>query len=152
MDQRCRQSDRNRTSSEAKNSFLCSHAGSPALNRPTVPRRLRASQDYVSRTLLEANHPQTNVCGWLLDKHWYCQRNEVKRLLHRISAYRRVFTRNDKLGVMLMFETFVTSLCFASGCGNVNRLLAHNMHSSLRPAGEQLIQLSDEALCKPVFF
>ena len=34
------------------------------LNRPAFPRRLQASQDYVSRTLSETGHPQTNVCGW----------------------------------------------------------------------------------------
>ena len=43
---------------------------------------------------------------WLLDKQRYLQRNEVKRLFQRIKAYRRLFTRDDKLDVM--YATFVS--------------------------------------------
>ncbi len=41
-----------------------------------------------------------------LDKRRYRQRNEVERLFRRIKAYRRVFTRYDKLDVM--YATFVS--------------------------------------------
>ena len=50
-------------------------------------------------------HPQRKS-PWLLDKQRYRQRNEVERLFRRIKAYRRVFTRYDKLDVM--FATFVS--------------------------------------------
>jgi len=50
-------------------------------------------------------HPKRKE-AWLLDKRWYHQRNEVERLFRRIKAYRRVFTRYDKLDVM--FAAFVT--------------------------------------------
>ena len=37
---------------------------------------------------------------WQLDKRRYRQRNEIERLLRRIKAYRRVFTRYDKLDIV----------------------------------------------------
>lgn len=43
---------------------------------------------------------------WQLDKQRYRQRNEVERLFRRIKAYRRVFTRYDKLDVV--YATFVS--------------------------------------------
>jgi transposase len=50
-------------------------------------------------------HPQRKQ-PWLLDKDLYRQRNEVERLFRRIKAYRRVFTRYDKLD--MMFAAFVS--------------------------------------------
>ncbi|UNV93244.1 hypothetical protein MP579_13760 [Comamonas sp. 7D-2evo2] len=50
-------------------------------------------------------HPQRKH-PWSLDKHRYRQRNEVERLFRRIKAYRRVFTRYDKLD--MMFAAFVS--------------------------------------------
>lgn len=43
---------------------------------------------------------------WQLDKRRYNQRNEIERLFRRIKAYRRVFTRYDKLDVV--YVTFVS--------------------------------------------
>ena len=50
-------------------------------------------------------HPQRKR-PWQLDKQRYRQRNEVERLFRRIKAYRRVFTRYDKLDAM--YATFVS--------------------------------------------
>ena len=41
-----------------------------------------------------------------LDKALYRRRNEVERLFRRLKAWRRVFTRYDKLDVM--FAAFIT--------------------------------------------
>ena len=43
---------------------------------------------------------------WALDKESYRRRNEVERLVRRLKAWRRVFTRYDKLDVM--FAAFIT--------------------------------------------
>lgn len=43
---------------------------------------------------------------WELDKALYRRRNEVERLFRRLKAWRRVFTRYDKLDVM--FAAFIT--------------------------------------------
>jgi transposase len=43
---------------------------------------------------------------WEYDKKLYRKRNQVERLFRRIKAWRRVFTRYDKLD--LMFAAFVT--------------------------------------------
>lgn len=44
---------------------------------------------------------------WEYDKELYRKRNEVERLFRRLKAFRRVFTRFDKLDVMFMgFVTF----------------------------------------------
>ena len=61
----------------------------------------------VQRNLLPVvpAHPQRKR-PWQLDKQRYRQRNEVERLFRRIKAYRRVFTRYDKLDVM--YATFVS--------------------------------------------
>jgi transposase len=42
----------------------------------------------------------------VLDKQSYRRRNEVERLFRRVKAWRRVFTRYDKLDVM--FAAFIT--------------------------------------------
>ena len=47
---------------------------------------------------------------WRLNKSLYKQRNVVERLIRRIKAFRRVFTRYDKLD--LLYKGFV-SLAFA---------------------------------------
>lgn len=57
---------------------------------------------------------------WPLGKHWYRQRNEVTRLFRRIKAYRRVFTRYDKLDGTL--AAFATLALMASICANVDRI------------------------------
>ncbi len=43
---------------------------------------------------------------WSLDQQTYRRRNEVERLLRRLKAWRRVFTRYDKTDVML--AAFIT--------------------------------------------
>jgi transposase len=43
---------------------------------------------------------------WALDKESYLRRNEVERVFRRLKAWRRVFTRYDKLDVM--FAAFIT--------------------------------------------
>lgn len=43
---------------------------------------------------------------WEYDKEIYKKRNEIERLFRRIKAFRRVFTRYDKLDVM--FAAFIT--------------------------------------------
>lgn len=50
-------------------------------------------------------HPRRKQ-PWILDREKYRQRNEVERLFRRIKAYRRVFTRYDKLD--LMFAAFIS--------------------------------------------
>ena len=39
---------------------------------------------------------------WEYDENLYKRRNEVERFFRRIKAYRRIFTRYDKLDVMFM--------------------------------------------------
>lgn len=39
---------------------------------------------------------------WDYDKELYKQRNEVERLFRRIKAYRRIFTRYDKLDIIYL--------------------------------------------------
>ena len=43
---------------------------------------------------------------WKLNKAAYRQRNHVERLFRRLKAFRRIFTRYDKLDVI--FRSFVT--------------------------------------------
>lgn len=43
---------------------------------------------------------------WNHDKQLYRRRNQVERLFRRLKAWRRVFTRYDKLDVM--FAAFIT--------------------------------------------
>jgi len=43
---------------------------------------------------------------WEYDKELYKRRNEVERYFRRIKAFRRVFTRYDKLDIM--YASFVT--------------------------------------------
>jgi len=43
---------------------------------------------------------------WEYDRELYKRRNEVERYFRRIKAFRRVFTRYDKLDVM--YASFVT--------------------------------------------
>jgi len=39
---------------------------------------------------------------WRYDKEFYKRRNETERLFRRVKAYRKIFTRYDKLDVMYM--------------------------------------------------
>jgi transposase len=50
---------------------------------------------------------KTRLDPWEYDKQLYKRRNEVERLFRRLKAFRRVFTRFDKLDVMFLgFITF----------------------------------------------
>ena len=42
---------------------------------------------------------------WFLNKQLYRRRNEIERLFRRLKAYRRIFSRFDKLDVM--FAAFI---------------------------------------------
>jgi transposase len=48
---------------------------------------------------------------WVLNKRSYRRRNEVERLFRRLKAWRRVFTRYDKLDIM--FAAFITIVLIA---------------------------------------
>ena len=50
-------------------------------------------------------NPQRRI-PWEYDKPLYRQRNRIERLFRRLKAWRRVFTRYDKLD--LMFAAFIT--------------------------------------------
>ena len=48
---------------------------------------------------------------WDYDRQMYKRRNDVERLFRRNKAYRRVFTRYDKLDLMfLVFLTFALTV------------------------------------------
>ena len=49
---------------------------------------------------------KTRIEPWEYDLAMYKRRNEVERLFRRIKAYRRIFTRYDKLDVV--YATFVS--------------------------------------------
>jgi transposase len=48
---------------------------------------------------------------WSYDRQLYRKRNQIERLFRRLKAWRRVFTRYDKLD--LMFAAFITSAFIA---------------------------------------
>lgn len=51
--------------------------------------------------------PKSNrIDPWQYDKEMYKKRNEVERLFRRIKAFRRIFSRFDKLDVM--YSAFIT--------------------------------------------
>jgi len=72
-----------------------------------------AYQDDATRDLAQAQglipvvppNPQRKK-PWQYDKELYKRRNGIERLFRRLKAWRRVFTRYDKLDVM--FAGFVT--------------------------------------------
>lgn len=66
---------------------------------------LRAAAEDRNLIPVVPAHPRLKN-PWQLDKQRYRQRNEVERLFRRIKAYRRVFTRYDKLDAM--FAAFVS--------------------------------------------
>jgi transposase len=55
-------------------------------------------------------HPRRHV-PWSYDKSLYRQRNRVERLFRRLKAWRRVFTRYDKLD--RMYASFLTVVLIA---------------------------------------
>lgn len=42
------------------------------------------------------------LAPWEYDRAWYRRRNEIERLFRRLKAYRRIFTRYDKLDVLFV--------------------------------------------------
>jgi transposase len=60
---------------------------------------------------MRINDLQRLVSNSGLDKLRYRRRNEVERLFRRLKAWRRVFTRYDKLDVM--FAAFITMALMA---------------------------------------
>jgi len=77
-----------------------------------------AYQDDATRALAQAQglipvvppNPQRKQ-HWQYDKKLYKRRNCIERLFRRLKAWRRVFTRYDKLDVM--FAGFVTVVLIA---------------------------------------
>ncbi len=70
----------------------------------------------VFKGLLPVVPPKSNRKEpWEYDKQLYKRRNEVERYFRRLKAYRRVFTRYDKLDVMyssfVMFAMTTEILC-----------------------------------------
>ena len=58
--------------------------------------------------------PNPQQCKpWEYDKALYRQRNVVERLFRRLKAWRRIFTRYDKLDSM--FAAFITCVLIAEG-------------------------------------
>lgn len=50
--------------------------------------------------------PKANrIMPWPYDRNLYKRRNEIERLFRRLKAFRRIFSRFDKLGIM--FRTFL---------------------------------------------
>jgi transposase len=50
----------------------------------------------------------TRIEPWEYDREMYKRRNEVERLFRRLKGYRRIFSRFEKLDVMLL-----AFICFA---------------------------------------
>lgn len=48
---------------------------------------------------------------WEYDRELYKRRNEVERYFRRLKAYRRVFTRYDKLDIMYSSFVIVAMIC-----------------------------------------
>ena len=65
---------------------------------------LRLAQDHGFIPMVPP-HP-TRRCTWEHDRQLYRLRNRVERLFRRLKAWRRVFTRCDKLD--MMFAAFIT--------------------------------------------
>ncbi len=57
------------------------------------------------------------LAPWAYDKVLYRRRNEIERLFRRLKAYRRVFSRFDKLDVLfagfIVFALIVEALRFS---------------------------------------
>ncbi len=55
----------------------------------------------------------TRVDPWEYDRELYKRRNEVERVFRRLKAFRRVFTRYDKLDVMFAAFLFIALIAEA---------------------------------------
>ena len=63
-------------------------------------------QQVIDLGLVPVVPPKMNrINKWPLDKQLYKKRNEVERLFRRLKAFRRIFSRFDKLD--LMFNAFI---------------------------------------------
>ena len=71
---------------------------------------LRAAAQARNLVPVVPPHPKRKN-PWPLDKHRYRQRNEVERLFRRLKAYRRVFTRYDKLDAMYAAFVSIALIC-----------------------------------------
>jgi len=60
---------------------------------------------------------------WEYDRELYKKRNEVERLFRRLKAFRRIFSRFDKLDVM--FTTFIHFALIADALIYINAPLAN---------------------------
>ena len=83
------------------------------LHEPIALLMDSAYQDDATRSLAQDRglvpvvppNPQRRQ-PWTYDKQLYRQRNRIERLFRRLKAWRRVFTRYDKLDIM--FAAFIT--------------------------------------------
>jgi len=63
-----------------------------------VPRNLALDLGYGLCVKPKSNRKES----WGYDHELYKRRNEVERLFRRLKAYRRIFTRYDKLDVVFL--------------------------------------------------
>ena len=56
---------------------------------------------------------------WTYDREIYKRRNQIKRLFRRLKAYRRIFSRYDKLDIIYL--AFITFALIHDTLRNVNR-------------------------------
>ena len=61
---------------------------------------------------------ENRINPWEYDKELYKRRNEVERLFRRLKGFRRVFSRFEKLDVMLTGFIYFYLLLKASACVN----------------------------------
>jgi len=85
----------------------------------------RAYEDGGTRQLaLELGYtptipPKSNrTKPWTYNRRIYKRRNEIERLFRRLKAYRRIFTRYDKLDII--FLAFITLALIHDGPKSVN--------------------------------
>ncbi len=57
---------------------------------------------------------------WQYDKALYRKRNEVERLFRRLKGFRRIFSRFDKLDVLLLFLGFLNFALIVEALRSVN--------------------------------
>lgn len=70
--------------------------------------------------MVPAVPPKSNrLSVWEYDKEVYKKRNEIERLFRRLKAFRRIFSRFDKLDVVFMF--FIHFALITDALISVNR-------------------------------
>ena len=62
---------------------------------------------------------RTRLEPWEYDRETYKRRNEIERVFRRLKGFRRIFSRFEKLDVVLF--GFISSHSSSMGCGSVNK-------------------------------